>query len=229
MTVDEMICQLLALNSDQGVPTSALPHGSNLLYQLRNIKINGKQELFERIFPLYIRTRLMPYDNDNLKNYIRVIAEVYNAYMDYLSVPNNNPCHHTADFASSVLPEMLCTVFREVVNKHSQNLEVSAQKDLTILCVFSISDGGSIRFKNKRVDVAVVKPCNLEFNGVSTELSIPLVVAECKTNLDKNMISGIEHSVSDLKKTFPECRYFVVAGLSDFDYKKTNYASSGID
>ena len=60
-------------------------------------------------------------------------------------------------------------------------------------------------------------------------MPIPLIAIECKTNLDKNMISGIEHSVTELKKTFPECRYFVVTEVSDFDVKKSNYASSGID
>ncbi|MDO4732654.1 MAG: Bpu10I family restriction endonuclease, partial [Bacillota bacterium] len=107
--------------------------------------------------------------------------------------------------------------------------EVSAQKDLTIECIFDISSGGTIRFKNKRVDVAVVKPCQLVFNGTANELPIPLIAIECKTNLDKNMISGIEHSVSELKKTFPDCHYFVVTEVSDFDVKKSNYASSGID
>lgn len=43
------------------------------------------------------------------------------------------------------------------------------------------------------------------------------------------MLSGIEQSVGDLKKTFPDCCYFVVTELSDFDVKKSNYASSGIN
>lgn len=32
-----------------------------------------------------------------------------------------------------------------------------------------------------------------------------------------------------MKKTFPNCHYFVVTECSDFDVKKSNYASSGID
>ena len=35
--------------------------------------------------------------------------------------------------------------------------------------------------------------------------------------------------MSELKKTFPDCHYFVVTEVSDFDVKKSNYASSGID
>ena len=43
------------------------------------------------------------------------------------------------------------------------------------------------------------------------------------------MLSGIEHSVTELKKTFPNCHYYVITECSDFDVKKSNYASSGID
>lgn len=42
------------------------------------------------------------------------------------------------------------------------------------------------------------------------------------------MLSGIEQSVGDLKKTFPDCCYYVVTEFSDVNVR-TNYASSGID
>lgn len=119
--------------------------------------------------------------------------------------------------------------FGNIIRDKGIALEVSAQKDLTIECTFDITGGGKICFKNKRVDVAVVELCELTFNGETTELPIPLFAIECKTNLDKNMLSGIEHSVTELKKTFPNCHYFVVTECSDFDVKKSNYASSGID
>ena len=228
MKFDEMISQLLTLNDDRGIPDSVLPHYSKLLGQLQK-KDSTKCRLLEDILMLYHQTRLVPFEPENLVSYTKAITHVFNTYMDFLFIPGNNPFSATSDFAPSILSEMISIVFWEIVNTRHFGLEVSAQKDLPLLCVFSISSGGSIRFKKKRVDVAVVKPCSLELNGISTELTIPLVVAECKTNLDKNMISGIEHSVSDLKKTFPECKYFVVAELSDFDFKKTNYASSGID
>ena len=52
---------------------------------------------------------------------------------------------------------------------------------------------------------------------------------EMKTNLDKNMMSGIEHSVEALKKTFPNSLYYVITEFSDMAVDKLNYASSGID
>lgn len=228
MTYDEMIATLSTLSQTQRIRLSALPHCSNLLHQLSKQE-PGKEAEYEQIINLYVPTREVPFDVDNIPGYISAVPDLVNQYMDHFWSPENNPFSHQADFISSIIPEMLCMLFGHIISAYNAELEVSAQKDLTIECIFDISSGGTIRFKNKRVDVAVVKPCNLVLNGTTTELPIPLMAIECKTNLDKNMISGIEHSVNELKKTFPDCHYFVISELSDFDVKKLNYASSGID
>ena len=223
-----MIASLLALNSRQALASSALPHCSNLLYQLNKKQID-KLLFFEKCYKCYFDIREAPFDDGDIKCYVERITNATNAYLDIFWPPENNPFSHQADFTSSVIPEMLCVIFSRVIARSGVALEVSAQKDLAIECIFTISSGGSVRFKNKRVDVSVAMQCEMIFNGMSAELPIPLLAIECKTNLDKNMISGIEHSASELKKSFPDCRYFVVSELSDFDVRKTNYASSGID
>lgn len=223
-----MISVIENLNNQQQVQKGAIPHGSNLLHQFGK-KENGREAMYEEIFNLYLKTRTISYDANHMKAYISNIVERTNNYMNYFWPPVNNPFSHQADFTSSIIPEMLCTIFGNIIHSKGINLEVSAQKDLTIECTFDITNGGQICFKNKRVDVAVVKPCELMFNGSLSELPIPLLAIECKTNLDKNMLSGIEHSVTELKKTFPNCKYYVITECSDFDVKKSNYASSGID
>ena len=228
MTYDEMIQSLLALNKEQNVGLNVVPHCSNLLHQLYK-KDASKKAAYNEIYERYIKTRQVAFSGDNIKRYLEETLEEINRYMDYYWPPANNPFSHQTDFTSSIIPEMLCIILSRIVEPLDCSLEVSAQKDLAIECVFDIIGGGSINLKNKRVDVAVVKQCTLVFNGVSKELPIPLLAIECKTNLDKNMLSGIEQSVNDLKKTFPNCCYLVVTELSDFDIGKTNYASSGID
>lgn len=228
MTFDEMIFTIEDLNATQGVPMEAVPHGSNLLHQFRKRQIE-RIAMYQEILALYLETRSVPFTEDDIKGYIERVVQRTNTYMNYFWPPANNPFSHQADFTSSIIPEMLCMIFENIIKSKEVDLEVSAQKDLTIECTFDISDGGKICFKNKRVDVAVVQQCELVFNGETTELPIPLLAIECKTNLDKNMLSGIEHSVTELKKTFPTCHYFVVTECSDFDVKKSNYASSRID
>lgn len=228
MTYDEMVERIKELNVKQGKVLNALPHGSNLLFQLEK-KEKSKEVLFDKIVDKYLKTRTVRYDRKDIKGYIETLTDNVNEYMNVFWPPENNPFSHQADFSSSIVPEMLCTIFGEVIRDYGVELEESAQRDLTIECTFDIGNGGNIHFKNKRVDVAVVKMCTLCFCEKTFELPVPMLAIEVKTNLDKNMLSGIENSVNDLKKTFPLCKYYVVSELSDFDVKKSNYASSGID
>lgn len=227
MNYDDMIQAINEINTLQNITLDKLPHCSNLIHQLEK-RETRKEILFNDIVSKYLDIRNIAYDN-NLESYIISLTETVNSYMNFFWPPANNPFSHQTDFSSSIIPEMLCLIFDKQIRTLDVELEVSAQSDLAIECIFDISNGGSIRLKNKRVDVAVVKPCELSFNGSAYYLPIPLLAIECKTNLDKNMLSGIEHSVSDLKKTFPECCYLVISELSDFDINKTNYASSSID
>lgn len=227
MTYDEMLVALQSFSGNKTDLPAALPHYTNLLTQLQK-RDKDTLDWFNNTLPKYIGIRSVKYQGD-LQAFVEEITARTNDYMNMLWPPKINPFSHQTDFTSSVIPEVLCLVFKAVIDSVRMDLEVSAQKDLTIECIFDATAGGSIIFKNKRVDAAVIQPSQLSFNGVSSEFPIPLMAIECKTNLDKNMISGIEHSVSDLKKTFPNCKYYVVTELSDFDIKKSNYASSGID
>lgn len=238
MTYDEMIQSIEQIGMSQGLPITALPHCSNLLFQLNKrpsgkfTLVSGKKDkivFFNEIVEAYLKIRNVTYDGNNLDAYIQEITAATNNYMNLFWPSKNNPFSHQSDFGSSIIPEMLCSIFNSIIKVRGFELEVSAQKDLTIECVFDFSNGGAVRFKNKRVDVSVFKNCRLTLDDNENEFPIPLMAIECKTNLDKNMLSGIEFSVSELKKTFPECHYLVVTELSDFDVKKTNYASSGIN
>ncbi len=227
MKYSEMIEQINKVNDIQGVSISALPHCSNLLFQIQKQPKN-KEEFFTEVVQTYLKIRNIKSSN-NIDEYINSVVDATNTYKDLFWPPNNNPFSHQQDFGSSIIPEMLCLIFDKIIKDKKANLEVSAQKDLTIECIFDFTDGGKMRFKNKKVDVAVVKNCALKLDDQEEEFPIPLLAIECKTNIDKNMLSGIEFSVGELKKTFPECSYLVVTEVSDFDVKNVNYASSGIN
>ncbi|WP_022763321.1 Bpu10I family restriction endonuclease [Butyrivibrio sp. AD3002] len=225
-TYDELIDELNIINETTKMDLSALPHCSNLLYQLQK-RDDKNHKFLDSVIKKYIDIRKITFSN--IDDYVNKIVACVNDYMDMFWPQKNNPYVHQSDFASSVVPEMLCLIFYEIIKANKSDMEVSAQKNLTIECIFDFTDGGSVRFKSKRVDVAVVKNCLLKLDDKEYELPIPLLAIECKTNLDKNMLSGIEFSVGELKKTFPECNYLVVTELSDFAVKKLNYASSGIN
>lgn len=203
------------------------PHFSNILHQL-NKSGNGKdKETYKEIIDMYLEFRAC-FDED-YSNKEQLIEEVVGACNKYLDLFTRIKFSHRADFASSVIPEMLYLLFYKMITYYDTDLLVTSQGDINIECMFDLQDNeGKIIFKKKRVDVAIVKENKLAFNKEEYEFYIPIVAIEVKTNLDKNMISGIENSVHSLKKTFPNCLYYTISELSDFKLE-LNYASSDID
>lgn len=203
------------------------PHSSNLLHQLNKRDANNKIRQYNELCEWYFAFResasniLLPF-----KDYTVGLVESTNNYLEFLK--NFNSCHQS-DFKSSVIPEMFFLLLYKIVKEHNESYFVSAQSDVPIECNFDLQGGSRMMFKTKRLDMLVYKLSQLSLDGFSQDFIIPLIAMEMKTNLDKNMMSGIEHSVEALKKTFPNSLYYVVTEFSDMAIDKLNYASSGID
>lgn len=163
----------------------------------------------------------------DITSYVKNILNATNEYMDILN--EYNPFRHQADFTSSIIPEMFFLLMNRIISKIGKDYVVSAQSDVPIECMFGLKGGSKLLYKSKRLDMLVFKRTELIFDSTSYPFIIPIVAMEIKTNLDKNMMAGIEHSVESLKKTFPNCLYYVVTEFSDMALDKLNYASSDID
>lgn len=56
MTYDELIEKITEINNTQGIAISALPHCSNLLFQLQK-RVDKNRELFNDVVEAYINMR----------------------------------------------------------------------------------------------------------------------------------------------------------------------------
>ncbi|MDB5052314.1 MAG: Restriction endonuclease [Bacilli bacterium] len=211
----------------------SLPHANNLLHKLkRSDSVNeNKLNAFEIIIPQYIQfpnTFINP--EEPLSQRFASLVENLNNYLTTLKLPECDIFPHQADFASSVIPEMFNIIFKHLILAIQLPFEVSSQRDVVVDCMFDTFDDGRMLLKKKSIDVAILLPCELQFNGnIRNDFFVPLVALEIKTNMDKNMISGIEHSVETLKRTFPKCLYIAVAELADFAIEQQNYSTTYID
>nr|CAA74998.1 Bpu10I restriction endonuclease alpha subunit [Bacillus pumilus] len=208
-------------------------HASNLLHQLKREKRNEKlKKALEIITPNYISYISILLNNHNMtRKEIVILVDALNEYMNTLRHPSvKSVFSHQADFYSSVLPEFFNLLFRNLIKGLNEKIKVNSQKDIIIDCIFDPYNEGRVVFKKKRVDVAIILKNKFVFNNVEiSDFAIPLVAIEIKTNLDKNMLSGIEQSVDSLKETFPLCLYYCITELADFAIEKQNYASTHID
>lgn len=225
-SISELINLISSYNSQLENP-HVPPHSSNLIHQLNKKDATRKVRELNKMCDSYLNFRDKGAQSaSDLVTYINELVEATNQYLDVLKDININ---HQTDFKSSVIPEMFYMILYKVVKTYRESYCVSAQSDVPIECMFDLQGGSRMMFKTKRLDMLVYKDSRLTLDDNTIQFTIPLIAMEVKTNLDKNMMSGIEHSVAALKKTFPNSLYFVVTEYSDMAIDKLNYASSGID
>ena len=226
MLISEITNRIVEINESVENPHIP-PHSSNLLHQLEKKDATRKVSEFNRICDYYFQFRNVASQIAlDLEQYVGQLTESVNDYMDILK---DIDIIHQSDFKSSVIPEMFYFLLYKIVKHLGEPYYVSAQSDVPIECMFDLQGGSRMMFKTKRLDMLVYKESVLSLDSNPTQFNIPLIAMEMKTNLDKNMMSGIEHSVTALKKTFPNSLYYVVTEYSDMAVDKLNYASSGID
>lgn len=207
------------------------PHGSNLKTKIKNISIDNLDAETTNLISEYKKfyndgldylSGSMTFDN---------FAQSLNVYYDYSQNKSKTNFVHQSDFYSSIFPEFLRVAITKLLQSSglSHSIELSTQADITIEMNFDSINGGDLIEKKKRMDLAAYLPKSLSFEAKDKGFIIPIICFEVKTNLDKNMISGVETSSQTLKRTFPRCRYYLIAEYSDFDVKAQNYASTNID
>lgn len=206
------------------------PHLRNLITQINKKKQEKKySNALERIIPAYLEFAKTFNKSVNSEGYYIQLSESVEKYFNILKSDICKVYRHQSDFISSVIPELLHRIFSKICKEFETDFKVSSQKDVIIDCTFDAFNNGRVNFKKKKMDVSITIPIKLNFNGIEYDFAIPVVAIEVKTNLDKNMLSGIEQSVESLKKTFPTCLYFNVSELADFAIDKQNYATTKID
>jgi len=226
MSINELKQQIEDYNS-MLVNPHIPPHSSNLLHQLGKADATRRLSEYNDLCRCYFQFReIASQINAPLADYTSQIVAAAN---DYLELLKSNNSIHQSDFKSSVIPELFFLLLYKIVKELNEPYFVSAQSDVPIECMFDLQCGSRMMFKTKRLDMLVYKLSDISLDSNSQPFIIPLIAMEMKTNLDKNMMSGIEHSVASLKNTFPNSLYYVVTELSDMAVDKLNYASSGID
>lgn len=226
MLISEIQNRIVELNESIDNPHLP-PHSTNLLHQLGKNNASRNVGVFNDICNSYFHFReAASYIDIDLEQYVERLTDSVNNYTNVLKDINIT---HQSDFKSSVIPEMFYFLLYKIVKCTNEPYYVSAQSDVPIECMFDLQGGSRMMFKTKRLDMLVYKDSELSLDNNPIQFNIPLIAMEVKTNLDKNMMSGIEHSVTALKKTFPNSLYYVVTEYSDMAVDRLNYASSGID
>lgn len=215
------------------ISPESFPHCSNIITKCRSCVKDDQKLALKTLLPAYIDVIDKSHSFFESKISFDELIKKFNSYYEYVNTKKiNGAFSHQSDFLSSIIPELICTLVKPICKKYQpkhNNLFVSAQRDIIIECNFDACIDGNIILKRKRMDIAILLPLDLKIDCEQIDFSIPLLCAEVKTNIDKNMLSGIEASVETLKRTFPNCGYYAIGEFSDFAIDTLNYASTKID
>ncbi len=226
MTLGELHTNLLSIDSQ-------LPHGSNLRTKIsKSIENGGRNEdVLLGIGAEYsaLLENIEGYTSEDTLGWINECLPDFEKYYTFLREDRNKKFSHQSDFLSSLVPEFLYQLYLKFVVSKFPDLEITTQKDIVIDMSFLPYQELPMVVKPKRVDVAIIKTMPLKIDDTEVDFNITMVGVEVKTNLDKNMISGVEYSVDRLKKTFPLSKFYLISEFADFAFEKQNYASSQID
>lgn len=225
MNTDKLITALENLDNQ-------LPHGSNLKTKLKTgAKKNINIAVLSNIAKKYLEFIGKIHDSklDKSLESIKETLVLFENYYNFLKLDENKRFSHQSDFLSSLLPEYLYLTYLKYLHPDFPDITITTQKDIIIDLSFLPYEDKILSYKQKRVDVAIVKNMDFEIEGKKVDFSVSLVGIEVKTNLDKNMIAGVEYSVERMKKTFPLSKFFLISEFADFAFSKQNYASTSID
>lgn len=226
MTLQELHTRLLRIDSQ-------LPHGSNLRTKIgTSIANSGRNDaVLIGIGTKYeaLIESIEGYTSEDTLGWINECLSDFEKYYKFLREDLNKKFSHQSDFLSSLVPEFLYQLYSKFVVSKFPDLEITTQKDIIIDMSFLPYKELPMVVKPKRVDVAIIKSMPLKIDDIEIGFNITMVGVEVKTNLDKNMISGVEYSVDRLKKTFPLSKFYLISEFADFALEKQNYASSQID
>lgn len=208
-----------------------LPHCSNLRTKLISNKNATNTEVLVKIAHKYLNLLQKTKENNSIDSlkWIKETLIEFESYYHFLKLDENKKFSHQSDFLSSLIPEYLYLTYKKWLAPKFPDISITTQKDIVIDLSFLPYEDKQLSFKQKRVDVAIVKKIKVEIEKQKFDFSITLVGIEVKTNLDKNMISGVEYSVERMKKTFPLSKFYLISELADFAFTKQNYASTSID
>lgn len=148
------------------------------------------------------------------KNYIERKVEYLNKYyhnFDGYFSRHNVKFTAQSKIRSTILEEFCGYLFKDLKLINKLGLDSFNKKIFTGL---NLDSNGNVEFKEKDIDFCIGREIQITFNGKNKKLIIPLIAIECKTWLDKTMLSEAQFTAMKLKNSNPNVYVYIIAGYS---------------
>lgn len=111
-------------------------------------------------------------------------------------------------FRPTVLEEFCGYLFKDLPQVQSLELDFLKRG---IYAGLRIDQTGNAQLETRDIDFCIGKIVEATFADKPCDIRIPLVAVECKTYLDKTMLSGVQFTAQKIKGGTPRVAFFVIA------------------
>ena len=195
---------------------SWLVHESNLDGKIeQNYKDRGKD------FATFKTSEYLPYKQAQMsitgiaKHDIIQKSKLYDAYSRSVDLFNKRKwITPQSKFRPTVLEEFCGFLFKDLSPIRSLGLDFFKK---AIYAGLRIDSGGNVEIETRDIDFCIGKRVTASIGTAHYEIRIPVVAVECKTYLDKTMLSGAQFTAQKLKGGAPRLRFLLLAERNEVD------------
>jgi len=204
---------------------SWLVHGSNLYGKIEQDYRGRKKDFLE-----FARSKYLPYREAQLKitgiTKADIVAksELYDDYSRSVDVFNQgNWITAQSKFRPTVLEEFCGFLFKDLASVKTLGLGFFKKG---IYAGLRIDSKGNVEIETRDIDFCISKEVTALIGETQYGIIIPVVAVECKTYLDKTMLSGAQFTAQKLKGGTPRVKVFVITERNEVDLKEIPSESS---
>ena len=122
--------------------SSLTPHANNLSHKIhlsiKDGKFSERKSIYRKIEKIYSKVLDHNLDiSDTLESWTKKHLKLVNEYLKLLATPELDIYSHQSDFKSSIIPELVCIIFDQIVKRRSLPLIINGQNDIVIDLLFS--------------------------------------------------------------------------------------------
>lgn len=195
-------------------------HESNIDGKCRDVKGNTYRRIFQQCLD-FKRDSYIPYKNSQMaitgitKAAIERKVALLNDY--YPCVDAFIETHHItsqAKFRPTVLEEFCGHLLKDIPEIARLDLDFFNKG---VFAGITLDRLGKAKIKTKDIDFCIGKKFDVNIEGDQYHLIIPVIAIECKTYIDKTMLSEAQFTAQKMKQGSPNVKVYCIAERNEID------------
>ena len=203
------------------MPHSFFYHESNLDGKIRsNYKDIGIEfdDFKDHFYTPYKRGQLeiTGITREDIDKKARLLSAYYRDIDSFITEQSNFNVKITpqSKFRPTVLEEFCGFLFKDIPEFNGLHLDFFNK---SVFAGIILDKNGNAKLKTKDIDFCIGKKFSVQIGTQSHDIIIPVIAVECKTYIDKTMLSEAQFTAQKMKQGSPNVRVYVISEQNQID------------